>query len=99
MRELQNAIERAVALCDGTTIGLEDLPEAVVQATRTESLRDAVRAGQLGLEEATARFEQELLREALERCDWNQTRAAEMLGITRRVLKLKMDRYGLSEPD
>jgi DNA-binding NtrC family response regulator len=98
VRELQNAIERAVALCDGTTIGLEDLPEAVVQATRTESLRDAVRAGQLGLEEATARFEQELLREALERSEWNQTRAAEILGITRRVLKLKMDRYGLSEP-
>jgi len=98
VRELQNAIERAVALCDGTTIGLADLPEAVVQATRTESLRDAVRAGQLGLEEATARFEQELLREALERSEWNQTRAAEILGITRRVLKLKMDRYGLAGP-
>jgi DNA-binding NtrC family response regulator len=98
VRELQNAIERAVALCDGTTIGLEDLPEVVVQATRTESLRDAVRAGQLGLEEATARFEQELLREALERSEWNQTRAAEILGITRRVLKLKMDRYGMAGP-
>ena len=97
VRELQNAIERAVALCDDATIGLEDLPEAVVQATRTESLRDAVRAGRLGLEEATARFEQELLREALERCEGNQTRAAETLGITRRVLKLKMDRYGLTE--
>jgi DNA-binding NtrC family response regulator len=98
VRELQNAIERAVALCDGETIGLEDLPEAVVQATRTESLRDAVRAGQLGLEEAAGRFEQELIREALERCEWNQTRAAEILGITRRVLKLKMDRYGIAEP-
>jgi DNA-binding NtrC family response regulator len=97
VRELQNAIERAVALSDGTTIGLEDLPEAVIQATRTESLRDAVRSGQLGLEEATSRFEQELLREALDRCEWNQTRAAETLGITRRVLKLKMDRYGLAE--
>jgi DNA-binding NtrC family response regulator len=98
VRELQNAIERAVALCDGETIGLEDLPEAVVQATRTESLRDAVRAGQIGLEEAAGRFEQELIREALERCEWNQTRAAEILGITRRVLKLKMDRYGIAEP-
>jgi two-component system response regulator AtoC len=42
-----------------------------------------------------ARFEAELLREALERADWNQTRAAAQLGITRRQLKLKMDRYGL----
>ncbi len=97
VRELQNAIEHALALCEGTTIRLEDLPEAVVQATRTEALRDAVRSGQLGLEDATARFELELLREALERSEWNQTRAAERLGITRRVLKLKMDRYGLRE--
>jgi DNA-binding NtrC family response regulator len=95
VRELQNAIEHAVALCDGSTIRLEDLPDAVIQATRTESLRDAVRAGQLDLEEATSRFEQGLLREALERSEWNQTRAAERLGITRRVLKLKMDRYGI----
>jgi DNA-binding protein Fis len=42
-----------------------------------------------------SRFELELLREALERCAWNQTRAAEQLGLTRRLLKLKMDRYGL----
>ena len=99
MRELQNAIEHAVALCDGTTIRLDDLPEAVIQATRTEALRDAVRAGKLGLEEATARFEKDLLLEALERCDWNQTRAAEMLGVTRRLVKLKMDRHQIREPE
>jgi DNA-binding NtrC family response regulator len=97
VRELQNAIEHALALCEGPTIRPEDLPEAVVQATRTEALRDAVRSGQLGLEDATARFELELIREALEGCGWNQTRAAERLGITRRVLKLKMDRYGLRD--
>jgi DNA-binding NtrC family response regulator len=95
VRELQNAIEHALALCEGPTIRPEDLPEAVIQATRTEALRDAVRSGQLGLEDAVARFEQELIREALESSEWNQTRAAERLGITRRVLKLKMDRYGL----
>jgi DNA-binding NtrC family response regulator len=99
VRELQNAIEHALALCEGPVLRPEDLPEAVVQSTRTEGLRDAVRSGQMGLEEATSRFEQELIGEALERSDWNQTRAAEHLGITRRVLKLKMDRYGLRGPD
>jgi DNA-binding NtrC family response regulator len=99
VRELQNAIEHALALCEGPVLRPEDLPEAVVQSTRTEGLRDAVRSGQMGLEEATGRFEQELIGEALERSDWNQTRAAERLGITRRVLKLKMDRYGLRGPD
>jgi DNA-binding NtrC family response regulator len=99
VRELQNAIEHALALCEDTTIALEDLPEAVVEATRTEALRDAVRSGRLSLEEATAQFELELIREALQACEWNQTRAADRLRITRRVLKLKMDRYGLHEQD
>ena len=98
VRELENAIEHAVALSDGGVIDDKDLPEAIVAGGRTEALRDAVRTGQLGMEEATARFEHELIREALERNEWNQTRAAEQLGITRRVLKLKMDRYGLVEP-
>ena len=38
------------------------------------------------------RFEAGLLVAALERHDWNQTRAADDLGITRRLLKLRMDR-------
>jgi DNA-binding NtrC family response regulator len=98
VRELENAIEHAVALSDGGVIDEQDLPESTVAGGRTEALREAVRSGQLDLEEATARFEQELIREALARSEWNQTRAAEQLGITRRVLKLKMDRYGLVEP-
>ena len=45
--------------------------------------------------EAVANFERDLLYEALERSGWNQTRTAEQLRITRRSLKLKMDRFGL----
>ncbi|MGI9431948.1 MAG: sigma-54-dependent transcriptional regulator [Myxococcota bacterium] len=95
VRELQNALERAVALREGTAIRPEDLPETVTQASRTESLRDAVRSGQLGLEDAASNFEIQLIREALDRCEWNQTRAAEHLGVTRRLLKIKIDRYGI----
>jgi DNA-binding NtrC family response regulator len=96
VRELQNAIERAVALAEGEVLELDDLPRGVVQAGRVEQVRDAVRAGELGFEEATADFERELLVDALERSGWNQTRAAELLRITRRALKLKMDRHGLT---
>jgi transcriptional regulator with GAF, ATPase, and Fis domain len=95
VRELENAIERAVALADGPTIEISDLPEEIQLAGRTEALRDEVRAGLLDLETAVARFETQLIREALERTEGNQTRAAEQLGLTRRVLKLKMDRYGI----
>ena len=63
----------------------------------SESLREDWRSGRVGFDETISRFEGELLREALERWEWNQTRAASELGITRRVLKLKMDRFGLAE--
>jgi DNA-binding NtrC family response regulator len=99
VRELENAIERAVALADGEAIAVSDLPEEVQHASRAEALRDALRAGRLDLESAVARFEGGLIREALGRCAGNQTRAAEQLGITRRLLKLKLDRYGLSGSD
>ena len=101
VRELENAIERAVALADGDAIAAKDLPEEVQLASRAETLRDALRAGRIDLESAVARFEGGLIREALERSGGNQTRAAEQLGITRRVLKLKIDRYGVAgaKPD
>ncbi len=95
VRELENALERAVTLSDGPVVDAEDLPESIVEAARFEGLREAVRDGRLGLEEAVARMEADLLKEALDRTAWNQTRAAERLGITRRLLKLKMDRHGL----
>ncbi len=98
VRELENAIERAVALAEGPELGLADLPPAIVQAEQLEALREGVRAGRFGFEEAVARFEKDLLVEALERNGWNQTRAADQLGITRRQLKLKIDRHELS-PD
>jgi DNA-binding NtrC family response regulator len=95
VRELENAIERAVALSDGDLIDVGDLPDQIAQASRTESLREAIRSGHTAFEETVAAFEQDIIREALERCGWNQTRAAEQLGITRRMLKLKMDKLGL----
>jgi len=98
VRELQNAIEHAVALAAGDVLDLEDLPRAVVQTSRIEQLREAVRSGKCGFEEASADFERTLLQEALERASWNQTRAAEQLRMTRRSLKIKMDRYALKPP-
>jgi len=98
VRELANAIERAVALSERDVLELEDLPPGIVRAGRAEEIREGLRSGELGIEDAAADFEREILQETLERCGWNQTRAAEQLRITRRSLKLKMDRHGLSPP-
>ena len=99
VRELENAIEHGLALRSGDIIDVGDLPEAILRGGRTELLREDWRSGRVGFEDTVTRFEGELLREALVRCSWNQTRAAAELGITRRVLKLKMDRFGLNPDD
>ena len=99
VRELANAIERAVALSERDVLEPEDLPPGIVRAGRVEELREGVRSGEIGIEAAAADFEREILLETLERCAWNQTRAAEQLRVTRRALKLKMDRYGLAAPE
>ena len=96
VRELENAIERAVALAEGDVLELGGLPPAIVRAGAAETLHESVRTGKLSFEEAIGDFERNLILEALERADWNQTRAAEQLRITRRALKLKMDRYDIA---
>jgi DNA-binding NtrC family response regulator len=85
VRELEHAVERAVLLGDGPELqpadfGIEELPSA--------SGPDALKA-------ATADAERRVLREALESCGQNVTRAAEQLGLSRRGLQLKMKDLGL----
>ncbi len=98
VRELENAIEHAVALAEGDVLRRDDLPPAIVRGSGVEVLRDAIRSGQLGFEQAISEFEKAILTEALERANWNQTRAADKLRITRRSLKLKMDRHNITPP-
>jgi DNA-binding NtrC family response regulator len=90
VRELENIIERAVALEDGPAILEKDLPpdlqELVIQTFR--------RDGQLlSLEER----EKEYVKWVLHQTDGNKTKAAEMLGINRVSLWRKLKRYGLEE--
>lgn len=95
VRELENVIDHGRALCNDETIQVADLPHNIIRTGLSESLHDDWRAGRVGFEETVERFERELLRDALERSQGNQTQAASELGITRRVLKLKLDRFGL----
>jgi len=99
VRELQNAIEHGIALSDGDAIGPDALPISVGRTGQAERLREQWRQGEHGFEETVTRFETEILREALESHHWNQTRTANALGITRRVLKLKIDKLGIEPPE
>ncbi len=100
VRELENLIERVLVLSEGPTITLEDLPD---QVKRTEAspgnLREQVLAGRKTLGDAVDEFEREIIAEALQQMEFNQTRAAEMLGTTRRILKYRMDKLGIDAPE
>ena len=98
VRELENAIEHAFAFCEDEWIKVDDLPESIRRSQETEALREDWRSRRFSFEETLARFEGQILREALERHGWNQTHAAADLGITRRVLKLRMDRLDIEPP-
>ncbi len=89
IRELENLIERAVVLTRDDVIGVEDLP-LVLEAPASGSVDEA------GLIAAVEGLERRMIREALTKADGTQTRAAELLGISERVLRYKLKKYGLS---
>jgi DNA-binding NtrC family response regulator len=85
VRELQHALERAVALARGGTIRVEHLPPDMVARSPAapEGIGDP---GILPLGEAVERFEQEYIRKALERAGGHRGRTAAALGISRKSL-------------
>jgi len=89
VRELENLVERAVVLTRDEVIGLEDLPLSVKEP-------DQGNFGEASLTAAVEGLERRMIREAMAQSDGVQTRAAELLGISERVLRYKLRKYGLS---
>jgi Nif-specific regulatory protein len=88
IRELRNAIERAVVLCEDREIGPGDLPPELLSAA------PAVPKG--GFHDQVEEFRKKILRDALAACNQNQTRAAELLGLQRTYLARLIRQYGLN---
>jgi two-component system NtrC family response regulator len=89
VRELENLMERAVVLTRDDVIDLGDLP-----LTLADPEKDAVAASSLPA--AVEGLERRMLRDALARAAGVQTRAAEILGVSERVLRYKLRKYGLT---
>jgi two-component system response regulator PilR (NtrC family) len=96
VRELENILERAMALCDGDRIELDDLALPAPGQAGRETGRAAAGSGDAtpdaaaALPDALERIERETIQKALESCRYNKTKAAAQLGITFRALRYKL---------
>jgi DNA-binding NtrC family response regulator len=103
VRELQNAIERALMVCDQEEIQPSHLPPALLRTMAPPPAAAVMPAADASktenLIEAVEQFERAMIFAALDKCNWNKTRAATALGITRRILSHKMQNLGISPRD
>jgi two-component system, NtrC family, response regulator AtoC len=94
IRELENVLERALVLTEGPKISIEDLPE-VVRRPAPEGAGIAVDGADLSVKRQGARLEKHLIQLALDRTGGNKTQAAELLDLSPRALRYKVQEYGI----
>lgn len=93
VRELENILERALTLCNGTEITPEDLhlPQISAEAAETAVLLD----GEESLDDYLERIERVAIENALAKTSQNKTAAAKLLGISFRALRYKLEKLGM----
>jgi two-component system response regulator PilR (NtrC family) len=89
-------MERTVALTMSDEIHAENLPPNILQPATAPALpRWEVPPGGLDLETVVSDIEKGLMQDALEKSGWNQTKAAQLLGINFRSFRYRAKKYGL----
>jgi DNA-binding NtrC family response regulator len=89
VRELENIIQRAVVIARGDVISTEDLPFSARMI-----VGDGKGRGGHPMKDSLEVLEHRMIAEALQEAHNNQTRAAELLGISERMLRYKLKKYG-----
>ncbi|WP_299066186.1 sigma-54 dependent transcriptional regulator [Accumulibacter sp.] len=92
VRELENVLERATALCSNDTVLIDDLQLAPAMAVSDSVGRDGET-----LDDYINRVEKQAIVEALTKTDFNRTAAARLLGVTFRSLRYRIERLGIEE--
>ena len=96
VRQLENAIERIVVLANSDHITLNDLPEFLRPPRRyLDQAKSTGSAEGMSLEAV----QRDLIVQALRQFNWNQSRAAKYLGITRKTLLYRITKYGIEKGD
>jgi len=96
VRQLENVLERAVALCNEDRIELADLPVNITTfVSAPQGGPTELPSGGVDLEELVSELEMNLIRQALQSGKYSQKRAAELLNLTPRSLRYRLQKYGL----
>ena len=106
VRELENILERAMAMCDGSTIEAADLmlpqraaraasPELAIPGREAPPASPAAAGADGGLDDYISNIERTAIVKALEESRYNKTAAARKLGITFRALRYKLKKLGI----
>lgn len=98
VRELENMLERALALCDGKVITIEDL---LIEDNPTAKVRNSTfnleQAEELNLTDYLEDVEKKAIIQALNKTNNNKTAAAKLLGVTFRTLRYRLAKLGLAK--
>ena len=86
LRELQNVIKRAVLLTTGDEVQIAALPKEVLQPQEKESVADGF---------SKSEFEKDRIIKALKKTNFNKSKAAKLLQVTRKTLYNKINHYNL----
>jgi transcriptional regulator with PAS, ATPase and Fis domain len=97
VRELENTIERAVLLCASDTIEPKDLPQRVLGLGTERRISPRLPDTGMDLRNAVETFENQLIRQALERTKWNKKQAAGLLGLNRTTLVEMLKRKRITQ--
>jgi two-component system, NtrC family, response regulator AtoC len=97
VRELENALERALVLSEGDEIEPDALPDEIRGARKASAPPPTPQEGDLSVKRAQRALEADLIRRALERTSGNRSRAAELLELSPRALLYKIREFGLGE--
>jgi len=95
VRQVESAIERAILLCEGDTIDVEDMPVEIRQeASGAGAFTFKLPPEGISFDEV----EKSLITQAMEQTNWNITRAAKLLGLSFRTLQYRLEKFGLKKP-
>ncbi|MCR4302572.1 MAG: sigma-54 dependent transcriptional regulator [Sulfuricaulis sp.] len=91
VRELENILERALTLCNGTEITAQDLQLQIA----VDNDEETVMGGKESLDDYLERLERSTIQKALAQTHQNKTAAAKLLGISFRALRYKLEKLGI----